>query len=275
MFIVTKVEDFLMKLYESSLPNRLLTNFWYSYVGSLDKGGEVRFLNYGYENNSEEKILLKAEDETDRYSLQLYHHALSRCQPSGKNILEIGCGRGGGASYIARYFAPRTVMAGDISKTAIEFNRLNYQGIKNLNFTVADSQALPFGDESFDIVMNIESSHHYGNFDKFLSEVKRVLRPGGHLLLADYRKRIDEAIELKKNLICSGMVIMSEEDITRNVVKALDLDNERRKNLVFKLAPRVFWKIAMDFAGVKGSDLYNSLASGHWVYFNVVLQKTF
>ena len=45
-----------------------------------------------------------------------------------------------------------------------------------------DAQDLPFPDESFDAVINVEASHIYPNFERFLGEVARVLRPGGHFL---------------------------------------------------------------------------------------------
>ena len=52
-----------------------------------------------------------------------------------------------------------------------------------------DAQNLPFPDESFDAVINVEASHIYPNFERFLGEVARVLRPGGHFLYADFRNR--------------------------------------------------------------------------------------
>ena len=56
-----------------------------------------------------------------------------------------------------------------------------------------DSEDLPFPDDSFDAVINIESSHTYPNFSRFLAEVARVLRPGGHFLYTDVRNTPDIA----------------------------------------------------------------------------------
>ena len=58
-----------------------------------------------------------------------------------------------------------------------------------LDFVHGDAENLPFPDESFDAVINVEASHIYPHFDRFLSEVKRVLRPGGHFLHVDFRNR--------------------------------------------------------------------------------------
>ena len=50
-----------------------------------------------------------------------------------------------------------------------------------------NAESLPFADESFDAVINVEASHGYPDFPRFLAEVARVLRPGGHFLYADFR----------------------------------------------------------------------------------------
>jgi ubiquinone/menaquinone biosynthesis C-methylase UbiE len=54
-----------------------------------------------------------------------------------------------------------------------------------MDFVHGDAQSLPFADESFDVVINIEASHGYPDFPRFLAEVARVLRPGGRFLYAD------------------------------------------------------------------------------------------
>ena len=58
---------------------------------------------------------------------------------------------------------------------------------KTFRFEVGDSESIPFEDEKFDVVLNVESSHCYGDMDQFMSEVTRVLKPGGHFLWCDLR----------------------------------------------------------------------------------------
>ena len=52
-----------------------------------------------------------------------------------------------------------------------------------------DADNLPFADQSFDAVINIEASHCYPRLSHFLADVARVLRPGGHFLYVDARWR--------------------------------------------------------------------------------------
>ncbi len=69
-----------------------------------------------------------------------------------------------------------------------EFCRRHYTN-PGLSFETGDAQAMPFADASFDIVFNVESSLNYPDFDAYLREVDRVLKPGGRFLIADYRRR--------------------------------------------------------------------------------------
>ncbi len=56
-----------------------------------------------------------------------------------------------------------------------------------LTFVQGDSENLPFENDVFDAVLNVESSHCYGNVKKFILEVARVLKDGGCLLWSDFR----------------------------------------------------------------------------------------
>jgi ubiquinone/menaquinone biosynthesis C-methylase UbiE len=250
----------------------LLNPFWrvlYWYISRLDKKGEVTFLNYGY--TDDEKIRLDKEDEKNRYPLQLYHHTANSIDLKGLDVLEVGCGRGGGASYIARYLSPKSVKGIDICRKAVDFCQKNYS-LNNLSFCAGNALDLPCADESMDAVINVESSHRYPNMEKFLSEVYRVLKHGGYFLFADLRYA--ESIEdLRKQFKNSKLKLIKEEFITENVLKALQLDHERRSDLIKKLAPRLLHKFIKEFAGIKGTDLYKDLSTGKKEYLHYVLQK--
>ncbi|TFF90445.1 MAG: class I SAM-dependent methyltransferase, partial [Promethearchaeota archaeon] len=150
------------------------------------EGSEVVFLNYGYEyldqNGNAPK--LEEKDERERYCLQLYHSTVEEVKLEDKDVLEIGCGRGGGASYISRYIKPKSYIGLDMSKEVIKFNN-DFHNIPGLSFVVGNAQELQFEDESFDAIVNVESSRSYNDFESFVAESYRVLRPKGHLLFAD------------------------------------------------------------------------------------------
>lgn len=124
---------------------------------------------------------LSESDEPNRYCIQLYHQTASQVDLTGKEVLEVSCGAGGGASYIARNLGPASYTGLDLNPASIDLCRAKHR-LPGLQFVQGDAQNLPFPDESFDAVVNVEASHQYPDFRGFLAEVARVLRPGGHFL---------------------------------------------------------------------------------------------
>lgn len=244
---------------------------WYRYVNNLDKNAEILFMNYGYVD-PDLQPRLEADDEPNRYSVQLYHLLGTAADIKSKDIAEIGCGRGGGLSYITRTFEPETALGIDLDEQAIKFCNKNYP-YKGLSFTQGDAQDLSFlPDQSFDIILNNESSHRYPRMDLFLSEVNRLLRPGGYFLFSDFRSN-ENMENLKQHVRSSDLMVMREKDITSNVVKALEADDPRKRRLIKKLIPLIIQKIALNFAGTVGSDTYNRFATRKYEYFHYVMQK--
>jgi len=138
-------------------------------------------MNYGYEplNDQLDRLKLDVADEPDRYCIQLYHHVASAVNLTNLNILEIGCGRGGGASYIKRHLKPGAMTAIDFSEKAIRFCKYTHE-LDRLSFIKGDAESLPFDALPFDVVINIESSLCYGSMETFLAQAKRVLRHDGY-----------------------------------------------------------------------------------------------
>jgi len=244
---------------------------WYWYVNRLDKNAEILFMNYGYAYSGNQ-IKLDPEDEPNRYSVQLYHLLGSSASLAGKNIAEIGCGRGGGLSYIVRAFSPASALGIDISTSAVNFCRKNYN-IEGLTFAIGDAQNLTFlHDNSLDAIINCESSHRYPRMDLFFREVYRILRPGAVFLYTDFCYD-HEMPDIRKHLDESGLTIASEMLITDNVVKALQADDQRRRSLVKRLTPGFLHKQAFNFAGNIGGETYNNFATHKYHYYFYVLQK--
>lgn len=244
---------------------------WYRYVNNIDKNAEILFMNYGY-SDPQIKVDLDQLDESNRYSIQLYHLLGSAVEIQNKDIAEIGCGRGGGLSYIVRKFSPATAIGVDIDKSAVKFCNRFYK-LNGLSFLQGNAQELSFlKDSSCDVIINNESSHRYPKMDKFLNEVHRILRPGGYLVFADFR--FDHDLDgMFKHIENSGFDVLKKVDITENVISALKLDDQRKRLLVKKLAPRPIRKIALNFAGTIGSDTFNKFVNREYQYFHYLMQK--
>ncbi|HEX3466733.1 MAG TPA: class I SAM-dependent methyltransferase [Candidatus Elarobacter sp.] len=255
----------------SRIAEALFVNVWYSLVAKLDRDGSETFMNYGYAALDESEPALPERFAVHRCAVQLYRHVALCADVRDKTVLEVGCGRGGGASYVAGELGPRRYVGLDVNATAIAFDRARYRGVPNLEFVCGDAHALPFPDASFDAVLNVESSHHYRDLAAFLAEVRRVLVPGGTFVMACFPRR-NEMEGLRRPLDSAGFELVLEEDITANVVRALELDSARRTDAVQRLCPAPLRTFGREFAGVRGSELYDSFASGKRRYLNFVLR---
>jgi ubiquinone/menaquinone biosynthesis C-methylase UbiE len=244
----------------------------YQFMARYYQKQDWTFMNYGYApEDATETPTLHQDDEINRYCIQLYHHVANAVELRDLKVLEVGSGRGGGADYIKRYLGPSRMVGVDFSDKAVNLCRQHYC-VEGLSFMPGDAEHLPFDDESFDAVVNVESSHCYGSMAAFLAQVKRVLRPGGHFLFADFRPR-EQIDELDAQLERSEMQHVRQRDITLNVIEALDADHERRIAHIRRGAPKFLEKLIQEFAGTKGAGIYKRFQTGAAVYKSFVLQK--
>lgn len=99
----------------------------------------------------------------------------------GGTVLEIGCGRGAGVEVILRQFRAARVFAIDLDPRQIQCAQQHLQGRYDGRFTLteADTERLPFANETFDAVFDFGALHHVPNWQGAVSEIRRVLKPGG------------------------------------------------------------------------------------------------
>lgn len=250
-----------------------LWQVWHALITRFDRNQEATFLNYGFEpGEGEERPVLGPEDEINRYCIQLYDHVARQGALAGKDVLEVGAGRGGGGAYIARYFQPRSYTGMDISRHVTTFCSQRHRAIDNLRFVRGVAEKLPFADGSFDAVVNVESARCYASLTDFFRETFRVLRPGGQFLFADMIKK-EDVPGMGPMLESCGLRIETSRDISQNVVWALDKDHERRASLIARNTPAFLRSAFAEFAGTKGSDRYAAFASGEIQYWSFLLER--
>jgi fatty-acid O-methyltransferase len=234
-------------------------------------GHDVVFMNWCYETDPPMGIPLDPSDEADRYPIQLYHATATQSDLTGKRVLEVGCGRGGGASYLTRTLKPASYTGLDLNASGIEFCRRRHQ-VPGLDFVAGNAEDLPFPDESFDAVVNIESSHCYPHFDVFLSEVARVLTTGGVFLYADTRPE-SHSERWDSDLNESALSVSAQRDISREVVRGMELNSARWEAAADSLVPRFARRIARRGVPATGSKIWENAQNGLMPYRMYLMVK--
>jgi len=222
-------------------------------------------MNYGFSQPENQ-----GEKDLDTFSENLYRHLFNKTALENRAILEVGCGRGGGCELLLDYH-PKTVTGLDFSEKGIKFCQNAYKN-PSLEFVAGNAEALPFADQSFDIIINVESSHCYGNRAAFFKEVYRTLKPNGFFLYADFMGSIHYH-KRPVQLSDTGFKVVSQEDITSNVVLSMDRSAPFKRQFIEKLVPKPFRKIINDFVGLPGSDIYNKLKNNQSTYFSIICEK--
>jgi len=106
---------------------------------------------------------------------------------NGQDVLEVGCGLGTDAINFARAGASYTGIDLTDASIALVRRRFEIEGL-SADLRVADAEALPFADESFDLVYSHGVLHHTPDTQRAIDEIYRVLRRGGTAMVMLYHK---------------------------------------------------------------------------------------
>ena len=117
----------------------------------------------------------------------LHRYAICREQVAGQRVLDVACGAGYGTNILAQVAAEATGL--DIDAAAVRKAKRKYRR-SNIKFVAGDCYDMPFEAGSFDVVVANEMIEHIDDHDRFIDEVKRVLRPGGSLLVSTPNKPV-------------------------------------------------------------------------------------
>lgn len=233
-------------------------------------------LNYGWatlDGDGVDRTSALSPEEAagnDRMCLQLYERVAAN-HVADQTVLEIGCGRGGGTAFLKRGLSARHVTGVDITPSSIRWCQ-KYWSEPGVRFQVGDAESLNFADRTFDVIVNIESSHNYPHLDRFLRESHRVLKSGGLLLLADFRPT-DRIPVLAQHVSEAGFHLDETEDISANVLRALSIMAPEWRAWVEGHVPRPLRRGAREFAADENSAIYRGLASGDRAYYRFVARK--
>jgi ubiquinone/menaquinone biosynthesis C-methylase UbiE len=118
-----------------------------------------------------------ASAEQIKRMVSRYRFARNYCR--GKDVLEVACGSGQGLGTLAE--SARKVVGGDYMDNLLRRARFHYGS--RVPLVRLDAQTLPFKHETFDVVILYEAIYYLEEPARFVAECKRILRPGGHVLI--------------------------------------------------------------------------------------------
>ena len=134
--------------------------------------------------------------ETHRYFDQPYIHAFAQfTRYRGKRVLEVGFGPG--TDFIQWLRAGAQVSGIDLTQEALDHLRhgIEIYGLPEPeSIRVADAENLPFENDGFDLGYSFGVLHHSPNTEKAISELVRVVKPGGEIKIMLYNRRSIYAI---------------------------------------------------------------------------------
>ncbi len=157
--------------------------------------------------------------------------------PNGKlDVLDIGCGNGALLNALSGRIASGTGV--DESDLILERAKRRNAGLDNLTFRKIDGPILPFPDDSFDVVISL-MSFRYLDWDPLLSEIKRVTRPGGRLLIVDMVTVPVKAREFPRLMVDKSRSMISKKQ------------NRKFDGALSKLVSHPDWKKMLEYNPIR------------------------
>jgi phthiocerol/phenolphthiocerol synthesis type-I polyketide synthase E len=228
------------------------------------------FCNFGYvpDDSPQYAAVALPQHMINKNTTRLVLEVIGDCSLVECRVLDVGCGRGGTINVMANYFKARQLVGLDLSATAIRFCARTHR-YDHASFLEGDAESLPFQNESFDVVSNLESSHSYPDIGSFYGEVQRVLKPGGFFLYTDVLSPDSWRASIER-LRASGMLVERDRDITANVMRSCD---ETASEKLGAYDPRNDGPFMKNFLGTPDSDVYRLMKSEQWAYKIFKLRK--
>jgi GT2 family glycosyltransferase/glycosyltransferase involved in cell wall biosynthesis/SAM-dependent methyltransferase len=156
------------------------------YKSAMTRGRQYEF------NDPKEKLEFTGERYVSGHAgptQHAHHHrylfAAQFCE--GKSVLDVACGEGYGTNLIGKFAT--SVIGVDIDEPTISFARRNH-GAEHIQFICAPAQQIPVNDKYFDVIISFETLEHFAEHGEFITEIARLLKEDGSLIISSPNKEI-------------------------------------------------------------------------------------
>lgn len=229
-------------------------------------------------------------DSPARAQLRLVEHCTELLgELAVRDVLDVGCGHGATAIYLAEQYRCR-VLGITISEKQAQIAREHAAraGVEErVTFLADDAETFSYPVEKFDLLWMMESSEHFADKFTYFKNVARTLRVGGALLLTAWTGEMASSRirEVAQRFLChelwtqgqyetaiksSGLKLRTSEDLSSHVVRTWEICRERAKAAA--LAVRLLPRAAREF--VDGIDvILDAYRSGELAYTIIVAEK--
>ncbi len=178
-----------------------------------------------------------------RFADHLPRYKLAQKYCEGKKVLDIACGTGYGSKELAEVAS--SVIGIDVDKASVELAQKMYQS-KNLQFKLGNGQDIQVEDESMDVVVSFETIEHIVDYHQFMRELKRVLKPGGTLILStpNYLGEVHKNIYHVSNFTTIHLIDVFKQYFS-------DFSVKYQGKHLFPFPGRGFWQVLLSWFWVK------------------------
>ncbi len=202
------------------------------YSENLLKRNElVHFMNLGY--IGEEQFNIKEEDTKSIASVNLYLKVLEGLNTNPVSALEVGSGLGGGCYILKKYLQISEVTGVDYGEKNVIYSNHKFNGI-GIDFKHYSSSNFNQLNQTYDLILSLEASQHFDNWELFIENAYKVLNKDGILVYADlfYEKDIEKILKILDN---SPLKMVIQEDISAGVIHSIAQMKPPNKNVAYRL----------------------------------------